>query len=1240
MDDAIRDLIRKMTDGAPAGLDDMGRVEWLRDQISAYHRYLPSRVVEKIKIDPKAKRIEGERRTVTIVFADLSGFTALSETMDAEDIAAVINDFFTRMVKIVFKYGGSVDKFLGDALMVLFGAPVAHHDDPERAVRASLEMQREMDRFNAEKKFDPPLGMSIGVNTGPVVALNVGSDERMEYTVIGDAVNLAARLEAVSTRGEIIISNHTYDKVTETVEAERRPSVRVKGKKKPIKIYLVKDVRDHYRLPEVTRLPIVGRESELRAIDDSLAATERGNPAIVGIVGDPGSGKTRLAAETELRARGRDYAVLAARCVPYEAQTPYVVVTNLLNDYFAVKRNASGDEIKITIGLKLKSLGFSLDRTLPYIAALYGIDLPECRDLPPDQLKKLIFDTLRELFLKPAGTAPLLVYVDDLQWADPTSLEFFDELFQALDREKITFLFTYRSDFSFPWMTAKKFKCVNLTNLSSEESRAFVREILDVNAVPDPIAKTVYDKSQGNPLFIEEIVKLLVRKGGVRKIRDELTVTERFSKLEIAESLSSLILDQIDRLNEMDRRILQYASVLGKTFSPALLAQIIKVAEPDLTGILERFEHFEGLLVSRPEPREYDFISPTTHEVVYGSLLKARRRELHEEIGLVLEGSYADRPEGSVEALAYHFSRSTDKTRGVQYLKSAADRSYHLYALKETLGYFDTALDILSKKSLSIDEFINKSQILNRRGWVLKLTGDYPGSIKSLKQSGVIARRAKSLKDEAAAAINQGIVLQVMGELEPALRYYTRARNLARKAGDRLNEARAMQNIGNYYLHVGNLDRAYSIYEEILKIDEASGNLRGTAFANLNIGNIMEKRGDRPAALERYRTAHRIFGELGEKENTVKCLNMIGLANLELGKVEDARSNFQEAREIAVLIGDKIQEAQMLCNLGLIDAQSWLLEKAYEKFARALELVQAAGDTVRQMNLSINIGDVHLFHGDLLPASETHTWAVNLARKINDPFNEGLARRSLAWDHYYRGDFRAGRGEFESSEKVYLGIGDRRNAAISSIGHLMIQIRLNPTEESAGKLSGLETKARERNDLEILGLVLDIKLDQALTGRDYASAKTIADELFEIAKKTGQKRQYAWTMSKMTRVQAEQESIEAARITLEKAERLAGELGDRLLEIECLLVSALIHEKTTEQSTVRELLKKALKLAQDTGARDHAVRILHRLVKHPEKKKTDPDTEADRETYIKTIEDITHGLTAEEKIQYLKTLER
>ncbi len=1226
-----------MTGEMPGAPDDVQRLEWLQDQIQAYRRYLPSRVIEKIKIDPKAKRIEGERRTVTIAFADLSGFTALSETMDAEDIAGVINQFFDRMVKIVFKYGGSVDKFLGDALMVLFGAPVAHHDDPERAVRACLDMQEAMNRFNAEKKFDPPLGMSIGVNTGPVVALNVGSDERMEYTVIGDAVNLAARLEAVSTRGETIVSNFTYEKVSDVIEAERRPSVRVKGKRKPIVIYLVKGVRERYVMPEFSRLPLVGRSAELARVRLCLDHAVGGQPALIGVTGDPGSGKTRLAAEIESDARHRNFTVLSGRCVSYEINHPYVLFRSLLHDFLRSRRDAASEEKKLRLGLALKNCGANLEEALPYLGILLGLEFPEIAALPPEELKKRIYAAVKDLFTRLAETAPLLLHIDDVQWADPSSIELLGHLIAGLPGHRIVVFCAYRSDFNFPWLANPHFHGMVLPNFSAEETRDFAQKILKVKGLPDELSQAVREKSQGNPLFIEEILKLLVRKGGIRRSRDAVQITERFRKLEIAESVSSVILDQIDRLDETEHRLLQYASVIGRTFRPELLSAMLGLPGSELTDKLERLVHFEGLLAEQPERHEFEFVSPTTYEVVYGSLFKTRRRQLHGLIGQELERMFADRIADQVEALAYHFSRSEDEVKGVQYLKSAANRSYRLYALKETQAYFDQALGLLAKKVLTPEEMGHKTEILKRQGWVWKLLGDYSRSVSVLRQALRFARAAGFDKDEAAADINLGIVHLALGHQQQGVGYFQRALKIAQRIGDRLIESQAIQNIGVHYLETGQWDKAFNQYQMVLKMYETDLNRPGAARANLNIGIILLNQGKPDQALGHIENARQIFQEIGDKDFLIHCDHNIGNIMLSRGDIAAASARFEEALAIAVQTGNRGQESLMQGSLGLLRAQAWDLTGALTCFNRSLELANTVGDALQAVAMDINVGDVHLFQGNLEQAIVNHTRGADQAMRCESPVNEALARRSLGWDLHYSADFKKSRAEFELSRDRYLLVGDRRNAAISSLGITMAGSRLTTGDALQTEISSLEEKARSRLDLEILGLILDIKTDIQFRFTDYSAVKALSDELLEIAKKTNNKRLFAWALARMGRSMIKLDNIEAGRISLDKADGLAKALGDQILSIYCTMVQAEIAAKTSESEASAKSYAAAWELTKKTGAVLIGLPCLYQLAAAAAKVKKSPAV------YIKEynvlVEKITAGLSAEEKKAFLKTIE-
>lgn len=1241
-DNNIIQKIRELTSGFKGKDEPSARLTWLKDLVNSYKRYLPPRVVEKIILDPSAKKIEGERRIITVAFADLSGFTALSETMDPEDIANIINDFFTRMLKIVFKYEGSVDKFLGDALMVLFGAPIAHHDDPERAVRAALEMQQEIQRFNDEKKFSSPLAMSIGINTGPAVALNVGSEQRMEYTVIGDAVNLAARLEGVSKAGEIIISHNTYQKIADVVEVEKNPSVKVKGKKKPVLNYLVKEMREHYKLPDITKLQIVGRQKERQMIESCLTDTTKNKLTILGVVGEPGTGKTRIGLEAVFLARKNKFNAFNARCMPYETNSAYATVISLLNDYFKIRKESDEQDKKLLISLKLKNLGLALDETIPYIGALYGLRFPEIQNIPPDELKKRIFNTIKNVVVNESKKSSLLVRIEDVQWSDPTSNEFFDYLFNNLDKTPILFLFEYRSDFAFPWLTHKGYKNITLKGFNKEETLDYSQKILETLSVEQEILDTIYDKSLGNPLFVQEILKFLMKKGGIRKRKGQAIASSRFKNLEIAESISGVILDQIDRMSESDRHLLQYASVVGKLFKAPLLSTITNIPQDDLLKQLERLEHFEGILTSHLDAEEtvYEFMSPTTYEVVYGSLFKTRRRELHLQIGETLEKQFSDRLFENSEQLAYHFVNSTDKTRGINYTKLAADKSYRLYALKESTNFFQQALDLLDKKDLVPKQLQDKLEVLRRQGFILRLLGELNKALLNQKRSLKIAHQIESLKDEAGACLNIGIIFQEMGVPKKGLSYWTRARRIAKKIGEKNIHALSVTNLGTYYSHTGNFKKSLEYSTEAQELSKEMGDKRGVALATGSIGKIHETLGKLPEALKCYNSAYKLFEEIGEKEYITRSLNQIGLLNMQLGNVEKGMQKLLQAKTIAAEIGDKLAEALALGNIGLAHAQMWQLDQAYEKFSRSLTLAQMIGEPMQTMGMSINIGDIHRYRGNIKQALENHQKATEVAQQIQDPFNEAIARKSTGWDFFCSGNYKSAREEFNKGHALFQKIGDRRNSAIISIGVAAVMKNLGLYDEAKQILNGLEMKAREINDLEILTQTLDVKSDIFLDKGEYERAKQTLEELPELTRKIGNKRLYAWFLGKMAMVLLKSNNMMAAKEHLDESNTFAQEIGDKILSIANLIVSVNVDIARSDHTEALNKLIKVTEQAKVCDVKEYYALGVLLTAKLFNKLGRNQDADKYLANYNKIVEAITAGLNEEEKQSYLERLNK
>ncbi|HTY09048.1 MAG TPA: adenylate/guanylate cyclase domain-containing protein, partial [Candidatus Edwardsbacteria bacterium] len=505
-------------------LDQAGKI------IGAIQQYLPKRVIDKILLNPDGVKVEGERRPVTVLFGDLSGFTAMSETMDPEQVVEVVNQYFDTMVEIAERYGGHIDKFMGDALMVLFGAPVVHEDDALRACLAAVEMLEAMDRFSAERKMD--LAMSIGLNTGEVVALNVGSKGRMEYTVIGDGVNLAARLEKVATARQCVIGENTYRQVKGKIRLKKLKPVMVKGKSKPQNVYLILGRVETAETAAGLRagsIPLVGRMVELDAIRQSIAAAKGGAGQVVAITGEPGLGKSRLAKELELLARDEGFAFVKGKCYSYSQSVAYLPFLRQLQLLLGVqdKDHAEKKGEKLRAALQ----GLDLSEFEPFLGSLLGLAYPEIADLDPQKRKRKTFEGFVSLFRKQAAKRPLAVAFEDLQWADSLSLELLEHLAEGLAGAPVMVCCDYRPELALPFIARPYCRSIVLNKLDEREVLQMMTSLANVGDVADPVLKKVAERTEGNPLFIEEITRHLLARRLVKRDGNSLVAAKRFGTM-------------------------------------------------------------------------------------------------------------------------------------------------------------------------------------------------------------------------------------------------------------------------------------------------------------------------------------------------------------------------------------------------------------------------------------------------------------------------------------------------------------------------------------------------------------------------------------------------------------------------------------------------------------------------------------------------------------------------------------
>ena len=671
---------------APLGVpQDIGTAS---DRSSLLQSYIPPELAKRIL--SAGKQIESERRLVTILFADVSGFTAMSEKLDPEAVTTVLNDCFKGLISIIYKYEGVIDKFIGDEIMAIFGAPLAHENDAERAVRCALEMQEYITRFNtlSPVALPVPLGMHTGLNTGIVVAGNVGSDLRMNYSVIGDTVNLASRLEHVAAKGEVVISEETYRVVSSLVNTEEPKTVEVKGKAEPVKTYKVLSVKSE--VEPGTRVlresPIVGRESEIAVLKAAVGRVVGRKEQRIFIRGEAGVGKTRLKMELIRLAKEGGVTTYEGKCSSFELNTPYYLWTMLLKSILALAPDARESETRKHLHDILQIL--SLEKHEPYLATLLSLRYEEILMEEDQERKRRIYEGVKELIRSLARRKPSAFLLEDVHWIDRFSQELLGYLFSEGELAPAMFVPVFRDEYvHWKGLMEKGGELIDLNRLSTDDASKLMSLRLETDEVPVSLAEVVYRRSEGNPFFIEELIKTLL---------DKKLVTVKKRKLEIAQAdfenvlpgtVQGVIMARIDRLEERLKDVLFSASVIGREFNTQLLKEILKRAEtvdPSLKDLISL-----ELVLEQEEAKEFAYLFKhyLIQEVAYNTILQKKRKELHALIAKAIEKLYADKLKEFYELLAFHYERAEEWQKAAEYLSRAGRKVGEIFSKDESNAF-------------------------------------------------------------------------------------------------------------------------------------------------------------------------------------------------------------------------------------------------------------------------------------------------------------------------------------------------------------------------------------------------------------------------------------------------------------------------------------------------------------------------------------------------------------------------
>ena len=1166
-------------------LDQAGKI------VSAIQKYLPKRVTDKILANPEGVKVEGERRQVTVLFGDMSGFTSMSETMDPEQVVEVINKYFDTMVDIAERYGGHIDKFMGDALMVLFGAPVAHEDDPLRACLAAIEMLEAMDRFSVELKMD--LAMSIGLNTGEVVALNVGSKGRMEYSVIGDGVNLAARLEKVATARQCVIGENTYRQVKGKIKLKKLKPVMVKGKSKPQNVYLIlgRQEEDKAGGLRAGSVKLVGRMAEMEAVKQAIAAAKAGQGRVVAISGEPGIGKSRLAKELELLARDQDFRFAKGKCYSYAASAAYLPFIRQLNALFEIGERDSTDQRRERIQERLHA--WDLGDYEPFLGSLLGVHYPEAEDLDPEKRKRKTFEGIGQVFDKLASKQPLALAFEDLQWGDSLSQELLEQIVEHLADKPVLICCDYRPELALPFIAKPYVANLFLPKLESREVFQMASSLAGTADVSDQVLDKLMERTEGNPLFVEEVTRHLLSRRLVRREGENLVPGKRFGKMTLPSTIAGVVLGRIDKLPEEHRRVLQYAAVVGKEFDREVLAGLSKAAPESIQNSLDTLEHFEGLLYGKHiEGRKiYEFNSTTTHEAAYGTLLKTRRKELHGRVGLALEKAYQESLEPHYEDLAHHYYNSAFEDKAVNYLHKAGDKARSLYANNEALDYYGKGIGVLKKTGGSKANVLEKAELIWAEGSILRLIGRMDEALKKFKQSAKLAEGAGNKNAAHKYQLSAGVVHHVMGDIGTTLKLLNRVIGEAEKSGESRNLIIAYTNLSNLEMRSGNPAKAIEGFEKALKLSMETGERKEAARINSSLGQVYEMMGDPAKAVEKYTVALETSIEVNFIEGVAHYNNLLGNPLMMMGDMKGALYHFQESLQVSRKIGDKMVETLSSVSLGVINAMTGNSDKALEYFKKSLEGAIDLNDRNQQISITNNIGCIFQQWGDLFKAEENHINGLSMAREASNKVEETEIERTLAIDLGLQARYGISLDHFGLCLKNATELGDPRMIAYirANQGHVLAM-----AGDFAGASAVLQEAvgmARQVGDPEVILAAVRAVIDLNFETGNFPEADQYIQRALRIADETHNKREKAYGLLGLAQLMMASGALEEMPGPLSEALELGREVKDRLLLARIYLSFTQRAIAQNASLDAERYIKDAFEALEQTGARELTAKV-------------------------------------------------
>jgi class 3 adenylate cyclase/tetratricopeptide (TPR) repeat protein len=870
-------------------------------------------IVKKI-IKKQSPAIDSERKNVTVLFSDMSGYTAMTERLDPEEVKDLMSRIFGEIAQVITKYEGFIERFIGDAVMAIFGVPKTHEDDPIRAIKAAWEIHLLVEALSPqiEKKIGQRLTMHSGINTGLVVTGEVDV-QKGTHGITGDPVNVASRLESLANKGEILVGEQTFRQAEGYFIFERLEPKRVKGKKEEVRAYSViasRTSRTRFDVSSERGLtPLVGRKQELDLLLAGFNRSKESRGQVFSIISEAGRGKSRLLYEFRKAVAKENVTFIEGKCLSYGKNITYHPIIEILKSNFDIHDKDTDYEISDKVKKGLKLLSVDLVSTLPYLLELLsvkdsGIDNIQ---ISPEEKKDRIVETIKLIAAKGSEIRPLIMAIEDLHWMDKSSEEAFNEFLGVISGLKIFLIFTYRPEFTPKWGVKSYIYQINLNRLARQETIAMTNCILDTKDIDEVLLKLIIEKTEGNPFFIEEFLRSFRDLKMIEKT-DKYYLSKDIEDISIPTTIQDVIIARVDSLQETAKEVLQTCSVIGRETSCKLLIRVMSISEKKLRSYISILMESELIYERGIFPQSaFVFKHALTRDVVYGSILIKRKKELHETIGNTIEELFSENIDQFFGVLTEHFIASNNYEKGAVYSKLAGDRAEKIGALIDAISYAFRRVTCMEKlpRTKSLEE-----KIVHLR----TILGLYMAEMNFFKEAKEITMPIVALALNSADEKRISQIKTVMGILEFAIdenfpnafEYLEDAFTRSKRTKDMLTIATASFWLGNARHFNGEFDKAEINIKTAVSIIKGAKISWREAIVNSCLGYfVYHNQGKIDLAFETTLQSVAMAEKSGDIHSQTFAYSCHGINCFGKGLLQDSLEFLSMGRELSIKIDHK-----------------------------------------------------------------------------------------------------------------------------------------------------------------------------------------------------------------------------------------------------------------------------------------------------------------------------------------------